>query len=566
MNGNDFGQLEMLGSSGVGNKANADHLKNAECTLFMEGQYGAVYRRIKRLVDPGTFLPLGSLFDPEHNSEETTGVITGLAKVRGTCVCVIASNPEIRKGAWLPGQPQKILRMQRLAELLRAPIFFLLECSGLDLEQQHKVYTGHLSGGRTFFNNARLATKGVPIIEGIFGTNVAGGGYGGISATKRFAHKDASMAIGGAAIMSGMRSSKNGFTEKDIDMLLEEVSKCSVIPSPGSIAVHTETGFFDGVFENERQVIDAMRACIPEGDASVPRCQWWDVPDLPRHDADDLYHLLPYDPSRMYDINEVLARIIDGSRAHEYMPEYGPEVYCGHAHIDGCAVGIVANRQGFLPNGYPEYADYPGIGGKLYRQGLVKMCRFVSWCDTHKVPMIWFQDTSGIDVGDQAERAGLLGLGQALIYSIENAKIPMMTFVLRKGHAASHYVMCGPQASPNALTLGTALTEIMVMHRESAAMARYGRALEKACPADRPSVIRQMNELVEKYRETSSPRYAAVHGLVDEVISLARMRDYLSWFAHAAYTSLEVSQAPVQGLWTLWPDIVEKSYLASKLK
>ena len=117
-------------------------------------------------------------------------------------------------------------------------------------------------------------------------------------------------------------------------------------------------------------------------------------------------------------------------------------------------------------------ADYPGIGGKLYRQGLIKMNEFVSLCGRDRIPIIWFQDTTGIDVGDIAEKAELLGLGQSLIYSIQNSQLPMILVVLRKGTAAAHYVMGGPTANRNnAFSLGLATSEIYVMHGETASAA-----------------------------------------------------------------------------------------------
>ena len=143
------------------------------------------------------------------------------------------------------------------------------------------------------------------------------------------------------------------------------------------------------------------------------------------------------------------------------------------------------------------------MGGKLYRQGLIKMNEFVTQCDRDRIPIIWIQDTSGIDVGDIAEKAELLGLGQSLIYSIESTKLPMMLVVLRKGTAAAHYVMGGPTANNHtAFTLGTAATEINVMHGETAAAASYARRLVKEKDAGKPlgPVIAKMNEMVEHYR------------------------------------------------------------------
>ena len=145
-------------------------------------------------------------------------------------------------------------------------------------------------------------------------------------------------------------------------------------------------------------------------------------PAEPRLPASDLYHLLPFNQKEAYIFDEILARLVDGSEHMEFRPDYGPEIYTGLVKIDGMLVGAIGNRQGLLPKGYPEYADYPGIGGKLYRQGLIKMNEFVTLCGRDRVPIIWFQDTTGIDVGDVAEKAELLGLGQSLIYSIQQTE------------------------------------------------------------------------------------------------------------------------------------------------
>ena len=206
--------------------------------------------------------------------------------------------------------------------------------------------------------------------------------------------------------------------------------------------------------------------------------------------------------------------------------------------IDGFLVGFIANRQGFLGAKYPEYAPYPGIGGKLYRQGLIKMNEFVTMCGRDRVPVVWFQDTSGIDVGDIAEKAELLGLGQSLIYSIQQTDVPMMLVVMRKGTAAAHYIMGGPTANANnAFTLGTPTTEIYVMHGETAAVASFARRLVKEKDAGRPldPVIDKMNKLAEEYHDKSRPVYCAKAGYVDEIVAYPALRGYLQAFAGAAY-------------------------------
>jgi glutaconyl-CoA decarboxylase len=230
---------------------------------------------------------------------------------------------------------------------------------------------------------------------------------------------------------------------------------------------------------------------------------------------------------------------VDGSEHLEFRPGFGPEVYTGLVKVDGLLVGVIGNRQGLLGTSYPEYtADYIGVGGKLYRQGLIKMNEFVTHCGRDRVPIVWFQDTTGIDVGDTAEKAELLGLGQSVIYSIEQSEIPMMLVVLRKGTAAAHYVMGGPTANNNnAFTLGTVSSEIVVMHGETAAVASYARRLVREKDAGRPlkPVIDQMNELARQYAEQSRPIYGAKRGFVDEVVPYDAIRRYMVAFAGAAY-------------------------------
>jgi glutaconyl-CoA decarboxylase len=497
------------------------------------------WERIESLVDPGTFLPLNSLYDPEFNQEGTTGVVTGLARISGRYASVIASDNKVLAGAWIAGQREHVFRAQDLAERLRIPLVWVLNCSGVKLTEQEKVYAGRRSGGRTFFRHAELIQKGIPVIVGMYGTNPAGGGYHAISPAIIFAHEKSNMAVGGGGIVSGM-SPKGGFDLEGAETIIEATRKFKQVP-PGGVRIHyDETGFMREVFDTEEGVIDALRNCMagmPQYDPSSFRVA---EPADPIYPAEDLNYIVPFNQKRTYSIEQVLARLFDGSEHMEYRPDYGPEVYCGLAKIDGLLVGVIANRQGFIGKGYPQYAagEYLGIGGKLYREGLIKMNELVMFCGRDRIPMIWFQDTSGIDVGDIAERAELLGLGQSLIYSIESSEVPMMCVVLRKGTAAAHYIMGGPQANRNnAFTLGVPTTEIYVMHGETAAVAAFARRLVKEEDAGNPlePVIDRMNALAQQYYDQSRPIYCAKAGLVDEVVPMAQLRDYFVAFASSCY-------------------------------
>ncbi|MBQ5754160.1 MAG: glutaconyl-CoA decarboxylase subunit alpha, partial [Oscillospiraceae bacterium] len=179
-----------------------------------------------------------------------------------------------------------------------------------------------------------------------------------------------------------------------------------------------------------------------------------------------------------------------------------------------------------------------GMGGKLYREGLTKMNEFVNLCARDKIPMIWIQDTTGIDVDDFAEKAELLGLGQSLIYSIQDSKLPMLEITLRKGTAAAHYVLGGPQGNDNnVFSLGTAATEINVMYGETAAIAMSSRRLVKdhAEGKDLQPTIDRMNANIQDYAEKSKPQYCALKGMVDEIVDMPALRGYMVAFADSAY-------------------------------
>jgi len=496
-----------------------------------------VWQRIEYLVDPGSWHPLHSLYNPLDNEEGTTNVVDGLAKIRGRWAVVIGFDNKVMAGAWLPGQSENILRVTDLAKRLNIPLVWLVNCSGAKLTAQEKFYANRRGAGTPFFRHAELEQAGIPVLAGIYGTNPAGGGYQSISPTILIAHKDANMAVGGVGIVSGM-APRGGFDVEMLEEIIEKTREFSASP-PGSVETHfNSTGFFTRVYDEETGVLDGLKDYMEAIPAYKPEFFQVAEPREPEFPAEDLYTLVPANQKEAYIFDDVLARRVDGSEHMEFRPDYGPEMYTGLCKVDGMLVACIGNRQGFLGKGYPEYADYPGIGGKLYRQGLIKLNEFVTLCGRDRIPVIWFQDTSGIDVGDVAEKAELLGLGQALIYSIQQTDVPMMLVVLRKGSAAAHYVLGGPTANrQNAFTLGTPATEIAVMHGETAAVATYSRRAVKEKDAGRPlqPIVDKMNELAQDYQKNSQPEFCARYGLVDEVVRLRDLRGYMKAFAGAAY-------------------------------
>lgn len=518
-------QIEMVQQAG-----------RSDDSLNQAGQNTAM-QRVNKLVDKGSWCPLNSLFNPEKNKNGSTAIVKGLGRIQGKWAVIVASDNKKLAGAWVAGQAENLIRASDTAKRLRIPLIYLLNCSGVKLDEQEKVYPNRRGGGTPFYRNAELQQLGIPVIVGIYGTNPAGGGYHSISPTVLLAHKDANMAVGGAGILGGMNP--KGYMDMEGARQLVEAEKQTKSSPPGSVKIHyNETGFFREVYEQEEGVIEAIKkymAYIPAYNLEFFRV---DEPKMPILDPAQLYRAVPVNQKKPYDIYDVLGRIFDGSELLEYKKGYGPEMVTGLAKVDGLLVGVVANVQGLLMN-YPEYREsLAGIGGKLYRQGLIKMNEFVTICSRDRIPIIWVQDTTGIDVGDEAEKAELLGLGQSLIYSIENSDLPQIEITLRKGTAAAHYVLGGPQGNnTNAFSLGTAATEINVMNGETAAAAMYSRRLakdDKNGESLEPT-IKKMNQLIEEYADKSKPAYCAENGYVDEVVDMTELRTYIRAFAAAVY-------------------------------
>jgi len=523
--------------------------------LNESGQWTAL-QRVAELIDEGTWCPLNSLFNPEENDNGSTGIVKGLGRINGKWAVIVASDNKKLAGAWVPGQAENLIRASDTAKRLRIPLVYILNCSGVKFDVQEKVYPNRRGGGTPFYRNSELNQLGVPVIVGIYGTNPAGGGYHSISPTILIAHKDANMAVGGAGILGGMNP-KGYIDEEGANQIADATMNAKKTTPPGSVSVHfAQTGFFREVYVEEEGMLEGIRKyidMIPSYDLDFFRV---DDPKTPAYNPTDLYSLVPMNPKKTYNIYEVMSRLFDGSEFMEYKKGYGPEMVTGLAKVGGLLVGVVANTQGLLVN-YPEYIEKGvGIGGKLYRQGLIKMNEFVTLCARDKLPIVWIQDTSGIDVGDDAERAELLGLGQSLIYSIQQSDLPQLEITLRKGTAAAHYVLGGPQGNDtNAFSLGTAATEINVMNGETAATAMYSRRLakDKKAGKDLQPTIDKMNKLIQEYVEKSKPLYCAEAGLVDEVVNMNLLRNYIVAFTESAYQNPE-SICPVHQM--LLPRII----------
>ncbi|MCI1962224.1 MAG: glutaconyl-CoA decarboxylase subunit alpha, partial [Clostridiales bacterium] len=312
----------------------AEQAGRADDSLHASGQYTAM-ERVNALVDPGTWCPLNSLYNPQHNKNGSTAIIKGLGRIHGKWAVVVASDNKKLAGAWIPGQSENLLRASDTAKTLHIPLVYVLNCSGVKLDEQEKVYANRRGGGSPFYRNAELQQLGVPVLVGIYGTNPAGGGYHSISPTILIAHAKANMAVGGAGILGGMNP--KGYVDMEgAKQMVEATEKGPKQDPPGSVAVHYgQTGFFREVYTEEMGVIEALKKYMDDIPAYNLDFFRVDDPREPQFPADDLYSIVPFNQKRQYNAYDVLARLFDNSEFSEFKKGYGPEIICGMAKADG---------------------------------------------------------------------------------------------------------------------------------------------------------------------------------------------------------------------------------------
>ena len=299
-----------------------------------------------------------------------------------------------------------------MALKLRLPIVYLVDCSGLFLPEQSRSFSGRTGAGHIFAYNSRLADAGVPQIAGVFGDCIAGGGYMPIISDRVYMTERAYMVIAGAALIKGAKS--QNLTSLDI----------------GGPEVHVNhSGCADVRVPNDQVAIDLIREDVAALPSTAIGFYRHGVAAMePNYSAEEIAEIFPTDFRQIYDIEQVIARLVDQSLFREVLSGYGREMVTGIARISGLWVGIIANRQGII--------DEPGIGkrpgGALYREGITKISSFARACSEDGVPLIWLQDISGFDIGEQAEAQGLLGYGSSLIYANSTPRNPVFTVLLRR--------------------------------------------------------------------------------------------------------------------------------------
>jgi 3-methylcrotonyl-CoA carboxylase beta subunit len=464
-------------------------------------------------------------------------VVTAFMRVHERWVVVIANDNLVASGAWWPGTPEKIQRAQRIGMRLELPVIYLVECSGLFLPQQSGSFAGGTGAGHIFKLNALLSNAGVPQIAGVFGACIAGGGYMPIISDRVIMTEQAYMVIAGAALIKGAKS--QSLTSTDL----------------GGPEVHVHrSGCADLRVPDDGTCIDAIRTEIARLPSSAVAFHRQGLPGLPpHHEPAELGTLFPPDHRETYAAREVLARLLDGSLFHEFLPAVGPEVIVGLGRVAGLWVGLVINDVGTHP--HPRDPATTRAGGILYREGVAKLATFSRHCDDNGIPLIWLQDVAGFDIGIEAEEQGLLGYGSSLIYSNSTNTTPMLTVLLRRASGAGYYAQAGLPYDP-ILQLSTPMTRLAVMEGRTLAIATYNKALDDdfeivtSNPEERRLLEDGMAETAGRIEADMDPFAAAGRGDTDEVVPLQELRTWLEAFAEMSYQATGNRRIRNPRIWT----------------
>lgn len=503
------------------------------------------WERIEALKDPGTrFFPVntfvnwGKTFGEEARTSPSAGVLCGFARVEGRTVVVIANDNTVASGSWWPRTPEKIERTQEMALRLRLPVVYLVDCSGLFLPEQAATFPGKVGAGHIFKMNALLSANHVPQIAGVLGDCIAGGGYMPIISDKVFMTEQAYMVVAGAALIKGAKAQH--ITSLDIggpDVHVH-VSNCADERAPDDAAL-------------VRKIREEV-ARLPTTASGY--YHFGSEPAAPRFSPSELDGLLPPDHRVVYDVREVIARLVDRSLFGEVFAGVGEEMVTGVARINGLYVGIIANNQQLTP--HPKQPGRSRPGGILYQEGIAKVSTFSRACNDDGIPILWLQDISGFDIGREAEKEGLLGYGSNLIYTNSTNAVPMLTVLLRKASGAGYYAMAGLPYDPVA-QLSTPITRLAVMEGRTLAIGAYHARLDDNFqiatrdPEERERIEAGMRATEERIAVDMDPYRAASQMDTDEIVAAHDLRAYLEVLVDACYQSIGYRRVKNPRIWSL---------------
>ena len=474
--------------------------------------------RVKALCDPGSdFLELGLWAGhgmyAEHGGAPAGGVVTGVGKVHGRDVMVVANDATVKAGAWFPITCKKILRAQEIVLENRLPVVYLVDSAGVFLPLQDEIFPDKEHFGRVFYNNARISAAGILQTAAIMGSCVAGGAYLPIMSDESHIVEGSSIFLAGSHLVKAAIGE-----DVDNEALGGAVVQCDV------------SGVVDHRHPDDAACLAKIRSQLAQVAAGARAPFARSDPREPLFPADDLYGVLPVDRSRPYDVREVLARLLDASELDEYKATYGRTIVCGTGWIDGWAVGVVANQRSIVERrtGTGAKDKELQIGGVIYSDSADKAARFVQLCNQKRIPLLFLQDVTGFMVGSRAEHGGIIKDGAKLVNAVANSVVPKLTLFTGNSYGAGNYGMCGKAYGARFLYAWPSAS-IAVMGGEQASKTLLAIQLknrgEKVSEEEERELLAKV---AERYDDTMDPRYAAARLWVDALVDPVDTRRVIS--------------------------------------
>ena len=465
-----------------------------------------VRERIERLLDPDTpFLELSALAGNGLYGEDVpaAGIVTGIGVVSGRECVVVANDPTVKGGTYYPITIKKHVRAQEIALENRLPAIYLVDSGGVFLPLQAEVFPDRDHFGRIFYNQAVMSAEGIPQIATVLGMCTAGGAYVPAMSDENVIVKGT-----GTIYLAGPPLVKAATGE---EVTPEEL---------GGAEMHTRvSGVADHLASDEEEALHLVRNIAAHLNGVKRVTLDLAEPEDPLYPPEEIYGILPTDLKQPFDVREVLARLLDGSRFHEFKANYGPTLVCGFGRWMGYPVGIVANN------------------GVLFSESALKGAHFVEICSQRKIPLIFLQNITGFMVGKRYEAGGITKDGAKMVQAVATAKVPRLTVLIGASHGAGNYAMCGRGYSPRFLFAWPS-SRISVMGGQQAAevlvqvkreqMAREGRSL---LPEEARGIA---DPVLAKYEEEGSPYFATARLWDDGVIDPARTREAVALALSAA--------------------------------
>jgi acetyl-CoA carboxylase carboxyltransferase component len=482
--------------------------------------------RIARLIDPATDLFELGIFAGYEMYEEwggapAAGVITGLARVCGRLVMIIANDATVKAGAFFPMTAKKVIRAQNIAIENHIPTIYLVDSAGVFLPLQEDVFPDTDDFGRVFRNNAVMSAMGIPQITAIMGMCVAGGAYLPVMCDHILMTEGSGLFLAGPALVQAAIGQK---------ISAEEL---------GGARIHAQiSGTIDFREPDDPACLARIRELI-DLSGHRPRAPFSHRPPVPPlHPPDEIYGIFSSDPSKQYDVREIIARIVDGSVFEEYRAEYGKTLLCGYARIGGIAVGIVANQKKHVQTHAPGTGEKRvEFGGVIYTESAEKAARFIMDCNQSLIPLVFLHDVNGFMVGKEAEWSGIIRAGAKMVNAVANSVVPKITVILGGSFGAGHYAMCGKAYDPRFI-FAWPTARYAVMGGDAAAGTLVEIKLKQLEREGKKLSEQEKEELAESVRSTyerqTDARYAAARLWVDAIIDPAQTREALIWALEAA--------------------------------